>query len=249
MMGRAHAISGVLAVTMAGAYLNVSGTAMLVLGMVVPGSSLLPDVDHAKSTVSRTYGPLTRGFSKLVGHRQITHSVPGVLGLGTALYGSLAVRDGVRVSEVPAVQTTVEVLAYGFVCAVLILVLAAFLRLFRNVPGKIGSWFRRSWLDDLAPFPFVISIVVFSDLDLRYVPVAVMIGCAVHMLGDMVTKMGLPIFWPISTRKYRLATVKAGGKIERFLIVPLMCAGIVWSTGVMIAGPIASFWDAVMAWW
>lgn len=249
MMGRAHAISGVLAVTMAGAYLDVSGTAMLVLGMVVPGSSLLPDVDHAKSTVSRTYGPLTRGFSKLVGHRQITHSVPGVLGLGTALYGSLAVRDGATVSEVPAVQLGVEVASYAFVCVVLILVLAAFLRLFRDVPGRVGRWFRRSWLDDLAPIPFVGSVVIFSDLDLDYVPIAIMIGCVVHMLGDMITKMGLPIFWPISTRKYRLASIKAGGKIERLLIVPLMIAGIVWSTGVMIAGPIASFWQAVTAWW
>jgi membrane-bound metal-dependent hydrolase YbcI (DUF457 family) len=248
MMGRSHAISGVLAVTFAGAYLAVPAGAVLVLGMVVPGSSLLPDVDHARSTVSNTYGPLTRGFSKLVGHRQITHSVPGVLGLGTALYGSLAVRDGATVSEVPAVQLGVEVASYAFVCVVLILVLAAFLRLFRGVPGRVGRWFRRSWLDDLAPIPFVGSVVIFSDLDLGYIPIAIMVGCFVHMIGDMITKMGLPIFWPFSTRKYRLAKIKAGGKIEKILIVPLMIVGIVWCTGVMIAPPIMSFWSWFSAW-
>lgn len=249
MMGRSHAISGVLAVTLAGAYLAVPAASLLVLGMVVPGSSLLPDVDHARSTVSSTYGPLTRGFSKLVGHRQITHSVPGVLGLGTALYGALAVRDGATVSEVPAVQLGVEIASYGFVCVVLILVLAAFLRLFRNAPGRVGRWFRRSWLDDLAPVPFVGSIVIFSDLDLSLIPVAIMVGCGVHMIGDMITKMGLPIFWPISKTKYRLATIKAGGKIEKVVIVPLMIAGIVWSTGVMIMPGLINIWQAVIEWW
>src|SRR5690606_35073753 len=139
----------VLAVTFAGAYLAVPAGAVLVLGMVVPGSSLLPDVDHARSTVSNTYAPVTRAFSQELGHRQITHSVTGVQGLGTALYGSLAVRDGATVSEVPAVQLGVEVASYAFVCVVLVLVLAAFLRLFRGVPGRVGRWVRRSRLDDL----------------------------------------------------------------------------------------------------
>lgn len=249
MMGRSHALSGVLAVTLAGAYLAVPPGALLVLGMVVPGSSLLPDVDHARSTVSSTYGPLTRGFSKLVGHRQITHSVPGVLVLGTALYGALAVRDGAADQWEPAVRIAAQIASYGFVCLVLILVLAAFIRLGRGLPGAVGRWFRRSWFDDLAPVPFVGSIVIFSDLDLSLVPVAVMAGCVIHMFGDMITKMGLPILWPLSKSKVRLASIKAGGKIERFLIVPLMIIGIAWSAGVIVWPYLVGFWSWFSAWY
>jgi membrane-bound metal-dependent hydrolase YbcI (DUF457 family) len=249
MMGRSHAISGVLAVTLAGAYLNLDVASLVVLGMVVPGSSLLPDVDHAKSTVSRTYGPVTRGFSKLVGHRQITHSVPGVLALGTVLAGAVAVRDGYPVPLEGVALTAVQVLARVILCAVLILVLAAFLRLFRAVPGRVGSWFRRSWLDDLAPFPFVISVVCFSTINLQLIPVAIMAGCVVHMIGDMITRMGLRIFWPFSKRTYRLAKIKAGGKIEKVVIVPLMCAGIAFSIGVMIWHPVAHFVTLFSEWW
>jgi len=249
MMGRSHALSGVLAVTIAGAYLAVPAGAMLVLGMVVPGSSLLPDVDHARSTVSNTYGPITRGFSKLVGHRQITHSVPGVLALGTALYGSLAVRDGAADQWEPAVRVPAQIASYAFVCLVLILVLAAFVRLFRNAPGRVGRWFRRSWLDDIAPIPFVGSVVIFSDLDLRYVPVAVMIGCLIHMFGDMITKMGLAVWWPFSKRKIRFAKIKAGGKIERFVIFPGMALGIVWCVGVWIMPGAVHIWSLISEWW
>lgn len=249
MMGRSHAISGVLAVTLAGAYLDLDLASLVVLGMTVPGSSLLPDVDHAKSTVSRTYGPLTQGFSKLTGHRQITHSVPGVLGLGTVLAGAIAVRDGYPVPLTGIGLIVVQVLARVIVCTVLILVLAAFLRLFRAVPGRIGSWFRRSWIDDLAPFPFVISIVCFSSIDITAIPAAVMIGCVIHMFGDMITKRGLRIFWPLSKTTYRLASIKAGGKVERWVIVPLMCAGVIFSGGVMIWHPASHFVILFKEWW
>lgn len=249
MMGRSHAISGVLAVSVAGAYLDVSGTALLILGMVIPGASLLPDVDHAKSTVSRTYGPMTQGFSKLVGHRQITHSVPGVLGLGTVLAGCVAVRDGYPLPFAGIGAAVTQVLARVILCTVLILVLAAFLRLFRAVPGRIGKWFRRSWLDDLAPLPFTVSVVCFSSIDLRMIPGAIMLGCAIHMIGDMITKRGLRIFWPFSKRTYRLAGIKAGGKIEKWVIVPLMAAGIALSVFSMIKPTVTHFAALFSEWW
>jgi membrane-bound metal-dependent hydrolase YbcI (DUF457 family) len=253
MMGRSHALSGVLAVTAGTAYLTLDPLALVTAAMLVPGSSLLPDIDHARSTVSRTYGPVTRGFSKLTGHREITHSVPGVLMLGAVLTGCVLVRDGsagaVLAQLHPAVRIGTTIAAYAFLCAVLILVLAAFVRLFRDLPGRYGSWFRRSWFDDLAPVPLVGSIVIFSDIDLSLAPVAIMIGCVIHMFGDMITKMGLPVLWPISKRKIKLASIKAGGKIEKVLIVPVMIMGIVWCLGVSIMPGTLEFVDRIAAWW
>jgi membrane-bound metal-dependent hydrolase YbcI (DUF457 family) len=253
MMGKSHALSGVLAVTAGAAYLTLDPLALITAAMLVPGSSLLPDIDHARSTVSRTYGPITRGFSHLTGHREITHSVPGVLMLGTVLAGCVLVRDGtagpVLADLPPAVQVGTTIAAYAFLCGVLILVLAAFVRLFRDLPGRYGSWFRRSWFDDLAPVPVVLSIVVFSDIDLSLAPVAIMIGCVIHMLGDMITKMGLPIMWPLSKRKIKLASIRAGGKIEKVVIVPAMILGVVWCLGVLIMPGTLEFVDQIRAWW
>lgn len=253
MMGKSHALSGVLAVTAGAAYLSLDPLALITAAMLVPGSSLLPDIDHARSTVSRTYGPITRGFSHLTGHREITHSVPGVLMLGTVLAGCVLVRDGTAgpvLADLPtAVRIGTTVAAYAFLCGVLILVLAAFVRLFRDLPGRYGSWFRRSWFDDLAPVPVVLSIVIFSDIDLSLAPVAIMIGCVIHMLGDMITKMGLPIMWPLSKRKIKLASIRAGGKIEKVVIVPAMILGVAWCLGVLIMPGTLEFVDQIRAWW
>lgn len=163
--------------------------------------------------------------------------------MGAVLQGCIAVRDGYPVPP------PVLWLAYLVLCFVLVLVLAAFVRLFRDVPGRVGRWFRRSWLDDLAPVPFVASIVIFSDIDLRPVPLAIMVGCAVHMIGDMITKRGLMLFYPLSRMKFRLAKIKAGGLIERVLIVPLMIAGIVWCVGVLVWGPVSTLIRVVQNWW
>ena len=51
---------------------------------------------------------------------------------------------------------------------------------------------------------------------------AVGVGCFVHMLGDMITSAGVPIFWPIpiGRRMWRMIgvpdkiAVEVGGKVE-----------------------------------
>lgn len=95
MMGRTHALTGAMAFGLAapvlGAFAGLTAGELLLGTAVCAGAAVLPDIDHPGSGISRTFGPLTRGFARLVawtsgGHRHGTHSLTGagVFTLGTS---------------------------------------------------------------------------------------------------------------------------------------------------------------------
>jgi membrane-bound metal-dependent hydrolase YbcI (DUF457 family) len=99
MMGKTHALSGAMAfglVAVPAAPLAHLHPRELVLGTVVTaGAAVLPDIDHPGSGVSRTFGPLTRVFARLVGwisggHRNGTHSLLGAAVFNLAVFGATA---------------------------------------------------------------------------------------------------------------------------------------------------------------
>jgi membrane-bound metal-dependent hydrolase YbcI (DUF457 family) len=209
MMGRAHAVSGVLAAVTVAYSTNADvATGVLMIG-TLPGFALLPDIDHAKATVSNTYGWLTRLFSYVLGHRRETHSVPGITALAFGVH--------------LAVQYEQFVVSRVVLTVVLTLCWAAIIRLFK-IPG---FW------DDIAPIPAAIAVVWFPEtlaavgieLDLSYLPPAVAFGMLIHVVGDVITKQGCPLFWPFSKRKTKLALFKAGSWFERWIMVPAMIVG------------------------
>ncbi len=51
-------------------------------------------------------------------------------------------------------------------------------------------------------------------------PIAVTLGAATHLLGDLMTERGIPIFWPIKKR-FRIASFNTNSKVEKRLIFPL----------------------------
>lgn len=55
-------------------------------------------------------------------------------------------------------------------------------------------------------------------------PLAVLLGCATHIAGDMLTVSGVPLMWP-NERDYRLARLRTGSLIETAVLCPLMTAG------------------------
>lgn len=209
MMGRTHALTGIAAgisMTMYAAKFPVTDA---VIGIVVcAGAALLPDIDHPRSTVSNTYGPLTRGLSWVMntltgGHRRGTHSLPGIFVMG------LAAQAGVMARETTAGKVGL--------CVILSLLMSALVRLLR-IPG---------WLDDLLPIPVVIGLVCLTHIRLDIVPVALMAGCAVHVVGDILTKTTCPVFWPFSNKGVKLALFKTNGPFERFVMLPGTLVSIV----------------------
>lgn len=63
---------------------------------------------------------------------------------------------------------------------------------------------------------------------------AVILGCVVHVLGDMLTVSGVPLFWPTG-RDYRIGWMRAGGEFETLVMTPLLAIGAAASVGLVIA--------------
>lgn len=212
MMGKTHALTGLFG-GLLGAYMARVGIGEGAAGvMLCAGAAILPDIDHPRSTISNAYGPLTRSFcwimSKLTGgHRRGTHSLPGIAVLGLVAQGGVTYRH-----TIPGMVA---------LSVIMILCLAGAVRLLK-IPG---------WIDDLLPIPIVVGVVCFTSLPLDLVPVSVMLGCVIHVAGDMVTKTGCPLLWPFSQTNTKLGLFKTNGVTERYVVTPLT---IVATIGLLV---------------
>jgi len=202
MMGKTHALSSAASAAAIWAFSRgvVGPAEVMIGGTVMIGSALLPDIDHPNSTTSKTFGPITQTFCVVIGkltggHRRGTHSLFGVGVLGALAEIGLMYRH----SPIAALLIVPMILA-----------LASMVRLFK-IPG---------YLDDLAPVPIVLGIVIMTSVPLWYVPYALAAGCLVHIAGDLITKVKIPIFWPFSRSAYALGLIKTNGIIERWIITP-----------------------------
>jgi membrane-bound metal-dependent hydrolase YbcI (DUF457 family) len=229
MMGTSHALTGVLAAVVVARYVHADVPSGVLLISTLPGFALLPDVDHGAATVSNTYGFLTRTFSYVLGHRRETHSVPGIAAFAGLV--QLAVHAEEPRTLLPYVLFVLGKILLTFV---LILCWAATIRLFK-IPG---IW------DDLLPIPISVMIVwapqwflvVGIGVDLRYLSAAVALGMLVHLLGDVVTMQGCPLWWPLSSRRTAFRIFRAGSSFEKWIMVPMITITIMVFTWQWITG-------------
>lgn len=210
MMGRQHALTGVLAAAGTAHVLKADVPMFVLLCTTLPGAAILNDIDHHDSTVSSTYGPITGSISKVLSHRKQTHSVPGIMAFGTGVYF--------------AAEHSTNIIAKGVLAFVLILIWSSTLRLFK-IEGK---------LDDFAPIPFALMITYgqpwLNELGIpafpfRFLPFLIVLGMLVHVIGDLLTKQPIPLFWPLSSRGTALGLFRAGGRFEMWVMLPLIVVG------------------------
>jgi membrane-bound metal-dependent hydrolase YbcI (DUF457 family) len=211
MMGKSHALTGLTGAAIGWAAMHGSvGPAEVVIGgSMMVGGAMIPDIDHPNSNSSRTFGPVTGAFCWLIGkatggHRRGTHSITGVAALAGLMMIGLAYR------HTPAVVLLIFPM---------IIALASAVRLFR-IPG---------YLDDLAPVPIIIGLVLFTPLPLWYVPGAVGVGCLIHIAGDLITRQKIPVWWPWSRTGYALNLITTNGVAERWVITPACWLTIIYS--------------------
>lgn len=237
MMGPSHALSGA-AVWLAGSWAldqfagyEQSPLAIAVGTAVCAGGALFPDLDlsgrvtrnRGGATVARTFGVVSLFIAECIekislgvyhatklsrdphrnnGHRTLTHTLPftALVGWGTtalcAAYGKWAVIGILFFMIGLALRGLFDEWAKraGWVIVTLVSAAAAYLT-FLNLPGDRG-------------YPML--------------GLAVAVGSFVHILGDMITRNGVPILWPIPIKR-RMWTmisvpdaiaVRAGGKVE-----------------------------------
>lgn len=205
MMGRTHALSGTLVfggVTLAHSF----PVPELVAGLVITtAAALLPDIDHHKSTITKTYGPITKIVHWLVGavfgpHRHGTHSIFFVC---LVLFGSqLAIEFRDHIASKISLVILLSIVTGGLI------------RLFKI----------KGWLDDLLPIPIFVGLIFFTDLDLSIVPPALALGTAAHIIGDCMTDRGCPLLWPVSRKKWGVSLFTTGKRGE-IVVILLIIAG------------------------
>jgi membrane-bound metal-dependent hydrolase YbcI (DUF457 family) len=241
MMGPSHALSGAagwLAGSWALDHIVGYGQSPLVVAVgtaVCAGGALLPDLDlsgrvtrnRGGATVARTFGVFSLFLAEVIekvslsvytatrlsrdphrdnGHRTLTHTLPfaGLVGWGTtalcAHYGKWAVVGVVFVMAGLALR------------------------------GLFDEWAERAgWLIVTSCAGVIAAVTAAKLPGHRGYPLlglAVGVGCVIHLLGDMITKNGVPILWPIPLRRrmWRMigvpdgVAVKAGGPAEVFVL-------------------------------
>ena len=218
MMGRTHALSGLVAGVAAGHFWwHLDAPHLAVAAAVTAGAAVLPDIDHPDGSVAYSFGFVTKGFAWVIGHvsgghRHGTHSLAGI----AAFTGAAYVADHYR-------QTLGGKIGLGLL---LVLVLAAGLRAL-----KIGGHF-----GDLLAIGGAF-LMLRSGFGVAGVPWAIEVGTATHLAGDMLTNEGIPIAWPWSRRHIRLLpeplAFTTGTRPERWLVAPAMVAALCWLIAVI----------------
>lgn len=181
-MGRTHAASGVtiaLGWTAAGLPLAPSGAGgIAAFAAVTAGAALLPDLDHPHGTLAHSFGPLTRPLAHLTarlsgGHRKGTHTLAFAVLAGLA--GHWAGQEGSWWAVVP-------------VAVAVWLALASLApRLFRGLRNEAAG--------------LAVGLLAWQGtLDVRWLGIALGLGCLAHCLGDLLTPQAFRFLWPLPQR-------------------------------------------------
>ena len=205
-MGRTHALSGAVAYLALVPLLHASAVQAAVGAVCTAGAALLPDLDHPQATATHTLGPVTRVLGWVVrrlagGHRRGSHSVLGIAAFAgvAALAARADIADGIALWVLAALAAR-AVRRRAPVAE----------RLAVAVVTAGGAW----WL------------VAGHGLDPWFLPVAVAIGAAAHVVGDLMTEQGARVLWPLSARSFRIASIDTGHAVERWLVAPALWAAL-----------------------
>jgi membrane-bound metal-dependent hydrolase YbcI (DUF457 family) len=213
-MGGHHAASGAaawVAVASTGPYTlgwyPLDATGILIGGMATAGTALVCDWDHRNSTVANSLPPLSNVIAVGIenasgGHRQGTHSV-----LGAGFFVLLATLAGQI-----QLQTDWGLLSVGagLLCMFMINIAAKALKVFPR------SGFLTNWI-----FGLVMAGLVtwYAPDQWTWLPVSMLTGVVVHIVGDLITTGGVPLLWPIVIRPPKILRkcrcyAKFGGQTE-----------------------------------
>lgn len=222
MMGRTHATSGVVLALASVPLLNstiipfvaahtplaiqpVTGWGVPVMAVAAAGGAMLPDFDHRHATIAQSLGPATKlvavGIETVSGgHRNGTHSLLGVAAFTTAAW-ALAHLGGWPLG-----------IWLGFLFAVALKAV--------DIPVARSTWVHT--LTCLAGGVGLVWLSGYVTLPLLATVVGVAVGSVAHLLGDMLTKEGCPLLWPVNKTRFHVLSLTTDHFGERVIIGPLL---------------------------
>ena len=181
-------------------------------------ASLLPDVDHPGSEISN-YFPLV---NRLFGHRAITHSI-----LGTSIFMGAMYLLVYYFEEKYSYGASIAFLVFAFIgIQYLGKLLTKRLNQLQNRSRKAISEKQIKFSIRLAVrildlFLILLAFLIWKEQFREEILVLLGVGYVGHILGDFLTKDGIPLFWPLKIRS-GLRLFRTGSGIETFIGVILL---------------------------
>lgn len=233
--------------------------------LVAAGFALVPDLDNSASTVKSAFGVVGSALSVVFRssalvvqtvirkkaddanpdpHRGFWHTIPASLLIGAIVYGLTRISGTV---EIPWLGEFPTGTAIGFLvafCAIHLMFAGVFkstVKKVKKLGGPLGSLLAFVMS---ATVTVVLMANIPHELDMWWLGIACAFGCIAHILGDMFTKAGVPIFWPIIglwKKKMWWKTrfplnVEAGGDFESKILAPLFILVIIGMTIKILVG-------------
>lgn len=236
-MGRTHALSGWCTGLAVAPLVGLHQPAQVLLfAVVTAGWSLAPDLDHPGAVATKWGGWVTSWLS--LGLRglsawafAVTRTARDQDSEGTHRHLSHTVVFAVLVGAAVAVATA---LSPSWIVLVPVAVGALL------AERSLGRW---ALVVGVAP----VAWAFFAGGDVLspargWIGVAVALGCVVHILGDALTRAGVPFLWPLpfrGQRWFRIGSPRcvrfaAGGEAERLLVFPVfVLLGVLLVPGVL----------------
>ncbi len=166
---------------------------VVVGALVTAGAALLPDADHRSATIAQSLPPVSNAFCAGIGtvsggHRNGTHSLVGI-----AAFVTLAWFAG---------QWTVETDLWGTVYVGAGLASLLLVSFAAKVLGILPDGVQK--LPWLLAVPLALFVAAFAPDQEDWFPLAVALGTAVHIAGDMLTTGGCNLVWPFRFRRPKI---------------------------------------------
>lgn len=186
MLGRSHALSGLVTGMLTGEFvLHLPVSGVVTLAGFTAGMALLPDLDCVQSCAARSLGFLSYATAFVIrfiarGHRHATHTGVGIAGFTLLAIAACYYRhdDAGRAGLALLVALTVA--------------------------GAIEALhLARSHTADTAGIAAAAGVVWLGQ-GLAWIPLAVLLGCATHVAGDCLTESGCMVAWPFSDHRFHL---------------------------------------------
>jgi len=177
--------------------------------VVAAGGALLCDLDTPNSRLAHALGPVTGLVARAIGrvfggHRVGTHSLIFCAVVGALSALALTQREVVRLPGAVTISAgQLVALLIAYVAAALTVALLTGLRGARA--GLLSAGLVALAASTLAPAGLVSA--------------ALTIGCASHLLGDVLTPEGIAPLWPLSRRRVSLGLIRRTGDRRETLVV------------------------------
>lgn len=170
--------------------LDAGPDGVLIGAIICAGAAMLPDIDHHNATIAHSLPPVTKIMARFFqtvsgGHRQGTHSIVGVLFFGIVawLASFLVIQDVGSVGDLNIGAGLMAVILSAFAFKVLHFMPDAA----RKTPWVAGITIG------------LLTALVFPEGP-SWLMTCIVLGVVVHIAGDMLTREGCNLLWPLKIR-------------------------------------------------